>query len=123
MKINVLYLDDESDICNVFLETFSTEDVVIETYTDTDSALEAARNKQFDVIFIDYRLPDNMGDIIAQKMPEQIPKYLLSGEVPLSVPKFIFSGVLEKPLNRQLISRVLQDIIIQKDIKNAKSSH
>lgn len=109
MLFNIIYLDDEPDLCEIFSDEFSAKDIAIITYTSADTAIKAANQNHPDLIFIDYRLPLTNGDEVALAMPPHIPKYLVTGEQNVET-KYKFSGVLGKPLDRKKISEVIRNL-------------
>jgi DNA-binding NtrC family response regulator len=60
MPLKLLYLDDEPDLCESFSDEFSSDDILITTFTAPKDAVEAAKQLNRNFIFIDYRLPDTM---------------------------------------------------------------
>ena len=110
MSLRVLYLDDELDLCEIFIDEFSSGDVTIIAMTDSTQAIAEAQNNPPDVVFIDYRLPGTTGDAVAQAMPPHIPKYLVSGEVSVFT-EYEFEGFFGKPYDRKEIGSVIESLL------------
>jgi DNA-binding response OmpR family regulator len=96
MTPKVYYLDDEPHLCDLVKESLELSGVEATTFTDAGAAIEACRVSPPSMIFIDYRLSDTTGDIVAQAIEASIPKVLVSGDL---IPKKLdgFVGALGKP--------------------------
>ncbi len=112
MPIKILYLDDEPDICAIFLEIFESDDLIINTFTNAQEAIKAASKENYDLIFLDYRLSNTNGDSVAQAMPNEIPKYLLTGELNVTT-NYNFKKVLLKPFNIPVIYEIIRNSLQQ----------
>ncbi len=113
MPIHVMYLDDERELCEIFSETFSSNDVAITTFAEANQAIDFSKENSLDVIFVDYRLVGTTGDLAALAMPSDIPKYLITGEAKVT-PTYNFKNILSKPYDYDLITEVLQSFISKK---------
>lgn len=96
MPFRIIYLDDESDLLQVFADTFSAPDIEIEIYTDPKQAIAAVEAKAPDLLVLDYRLPGTTGDIIAQNVDAGIPKALITGDLEVK-PVANFTKIFKKP--------------------------
>jgi DNA-binding NtrC family response regulator len=96
MAINVFVLDDEVDLCEIFDEFFSSEDVHIRTFTNPDEAIAACHKTTPDIFFIDYRLPNTTGDKVALAVDKNIPKILLTGDLSVNA-EYKFDKIMSKP--------------------------
>ncbi len=94
--LRVAYVDDEKDLCTLFLELFSSDQVKIETFTDPRLAIEALKKSPPDLLFVDYRLPGMTGDDVAIEVQLGIPTILVTGDMGLK-PRFSFTQILGKP--------------------------
>lgn len=113
MPLRALYLDDEPELCEIFLEEFASDNFLISVFTDADKAIESARDFPPDLIFLDYRLPRTNGDKVAFSMPSEIPKYLITGES--NVPtQYKFEKIFGKPFDRERIREVFEEALKQK---------
>lgn len=104
--LNLLHLDDENDICQVFNDLFSSDRVLIRSYTEVEPALEAIKQDPPDLIFLDYRLPGITGEAVALKMNTQIPICLISGDMTLRT-TYPFVAKFKKPWNSEEIQAFL----------------
>ncbi len=116
MKINVMYLDDDPVLCKLFSEIFKSDKINIDTFLNAKEAILAVKKNYYDLIFLDYRLPDTNGDLVAQILPENIPKYIITGEVSV-VTEYKFKKVLHKPFNATLINDLLEKMLIERSLK------
>ncbi|MBY0515431.1 MAG: response regulator [Bacteriovoracaceae bacterium] len=111
MKLNVFFLDDEIDLCEQFQEFFSSEQIAITVFTDPLKAIEESKHQKPDLFFIDYRLPNTNGDLVALSLNQTAPMYLLTGEISVNV-YYPFKGILVKPYDFKQIQEIL-DLEIQ----------
>lgn len=89
MLLKVYVLDDESDICQIFKENFTTSEIEIHTFVDPKYLLEAINRAPPDLIFLDYRLPNTNGVEVAKLITSSTPIILLSGDLDVTVsPRF-----------------------------------
>lgn len=119
MNLKVLFLDDEIDLCEIFCDFFSTPNIEIITFTDSEKAIDYSHNNDLDLIVLDYRLPKTNGDIVAARMPRSIPKYLLTGELEVE-PEFDFVSVLRKPFEGKEIKRIIDETMKNKQLLGKK---
>lgn len=107
MPLKVMYIDDESMLCENFVDCFAVEGVEITTFTDPKKVLLAANTNPPDLIFIDYRLPGMNGDELATALNPKIPKYLITGEIDLTT-KYSFLKIFPKPYDVSEISEIIK---------------
>ena len=107
MPLEVVYIDDEHDLCEMFSEAFTTPNVHITTFMDPNVALTSIASKAPDLIFIDFRLPNITGDKIALKMDPKIPKVLITGDLQVKV-EAIFDQVFYKPVDFDQVAQYLE---------------
>lgn len=110
MKLKVFYLDDEKVLCDLFSEEFSSNEIQITTFTEAQKILDEVKLNLPDVIFLDYRLPGINGDQVALKMKNDIPKYLISGDLQVKT-TYPFVGIFQKPYFEDDLQKVLQDLL------------
>jgi CheY-like chemotaxis protein len=106
MPLEVLYLDDEPELCELFAEAYSTDRVRVTALSNVEEAIAFAIASPPHLIFLDYRLPGTTGDKIAQRMPPGIPKYLVTGDIVVQT-EYRFEGVLRKPTDSAEIEALL----------------
>ena len=106
MSLKIIYIDDEPELCENFIDTFSEAGISILTFTDANSAIAAAKKTPPDLIFLDYRLPGTNGDKVAQLIDPSIPKYLITGDIAVAT-TYNFQAVFPKPYDKADISKFL----------------
>lgn len=107
LPLRIVYLDDEADLLEMFVDIFTSESVIIEGYTDPNKAIQAVRDNPPDLILLDYRLPGITGDDVAAKMATPIPKVLITGEISVTL-KNPFLRVISKPFDPVDMSNFFQ---------------
>lgn len=105
MPLKVMYLDDEIELCNNFVELFESDRVHIVAFTNPTEAMAAAKASPPDLMFIDYRLPSVSGDQVAQALDPKIPKILVTGDISV-VTSYRFVEVLSKPYREAEILKI-----------------
>jgi CheY-like chemotaxis protein len=109
VPLRVVYLDDEADLVETFIDLFSSEEIQITGFSEVPKALEYLKANKPDVIFLDYRLPGQTGDELANKMDPSVPKALISGELSLK-PKSKFEKQFKKPFVPKDVFEFFQEI-------------
>ena len=113
MSLKVYYLDDEKDLCENFLDGFSTERIRIQTFTDPEMALREVKMSPPDLFLIDYRLPGANGDQIAQAIDPAIPKVLVTGDISVQT-QYSFQRIFSKPYSMDEMERFLSECLVKK---------
>lgn len=112
MSLKVYYLDDESGLCDVFKDYMHSEEIQVETFTETLAAISFVLKSPPDIMFIDYRLADNTGDCVAKLLPNEIFKVLVTGE--LNPPSSdVFYEVVPKPYRLDELKRIIDKILVE----------
>ena len=106
MKLNVWYLDDEVELCKLFIDEFTSDKVSVTTFSNPKIAIEAAALHPPDLFFIDFRLPQLNGEEVAQSLAPEIPKVLVTADQRIKVSN-IFLKVIMKPYQEEDILSVL----------------
>ncbi len=119
MKLKIFYVDDEIELCEIFLELFNSEDCEILTFTDPQLAIKAARKCAPDLVFMDYRLPGVTGDKVAIDMKCNSPIYLISGDLFINT-AFEFKQILTKPVVSEDIRKIITMHVIEKKANDPK---
>ncbi|MCX6125725.1 MAG: response regulator [Proteobacteria bacterium] len=110
MPLKVYYLDDESDLCENFLDSFTSEDVEVATFTDPIKAVAHSQTNPPDLFFIDYRLPGTTGDQVARSLDGNIPMYLITGDITVNT-EHQFKAVFKKPYKRAVVQAVIDSFL------------
>lgn len=108
MPLEVIYIDDEPDLCDMFSEAFTSSHVNITTFIDPNEAISYIAVKSPDLVFIDFRLPNITGDKIALKIDPNIPKVLITGDLQVNV-EDIFDRIFYKPVDFLQLAQYLED--------------
>jgi DNA-binding response OmpR family regulator len=96
MTINVVYIDDEEMLCQMFKEYLQSEEINITVFTDEEPAIAFCNNTNPDLIFIDYRLKKSNGIEVAKAISSPSKKILITGELDVVMDK-CFDHKIEKP--------------------------
>ena len=81
----ILIVDDEVHVCTALGDILAADGHSISTVTSGDSALELCKTRTFDLIFLDFYLPDTTGDRVVAILRWNYPRQaivLMSGERP-----------------------------------------
>ena len=112
--MQIFYLDDETDLLDMFSETFSSDLVTIKTFTDPVSLVEECSTNPPDLVIIDYRLPGTRGDIIAERINSKIPKCLITGDLQI-VTEYPFYKIFQKPFENEKIQSAIFEFLSKKN--------
>jgi CheY-like chemotaxis protein len=105
--INVVFVDDEIDLCELYEEYFSNSEVFVKSFTDLDTAEKYIYSNPVSIIFIDYRMPKLNGAVFRRKLPADISCYLVTGEFLQEIPEG-FVDMVEKPLQPEIFEAILK---------------
>ncbi|WP_448565268.1 response regulator [Thalassotalea ganghwensis] len=107
MIFNVVYLDDEQDLCEIFYEFLSNDETVVKTFTIPEDAINAINDTPPDLFFIDYRLPATTGDDVAKAVDKSIPKVLVTGDLSVQT-DYMFDQKVAKPYQFSDIQQLIE---------------
>ncbi len=96
MPFKIYYLDDEPELLEIFLDCFTSPELLISTFTDPKHAIRVIQQSPPDLLILDYRMPEMTGDEVAQKVEKSIPKIMITGDLEV-VPKSDFLKIFRKP--------------------------
>ena len=113
MPLNIVYLDDEIGLCEMFEDNFATEDVRIRTFVDPEMAIREIVKNPPDLVFLDYRLPNTTGELVAQKIDRSIPIALISGDLNAK-PSGLFLKLFPKPFDFAKMEEFIQSYLDRK---------
>ena len=113
MTITVYYIDDEPMICENFQDEFESDEVVIKTFLDPQDAVKEAQTQAPDLIFIDFRFPKATGEEVANALPPDIPKILVTGDLNIKT-SYEFKATLTKPAPSDEIFAILDAMLKEK---------
>jgi len=109
MSYNIYYLDDEETLCELFEDFLASDNIKITTFVDAEEAIKVTNEFPPDIIFIDYRLIGITGDEVAGRIPESIPKILVTGELAVKT-KNKFYNIVNKPFSFNEIETLIDEI-------------
>lgn len=113
MLLKVYYLDDDTELLEMFSDLFSSADVSISVFEDPQKAIDAIKNDPPDVFFVDYRLPNITGDKVVSQIDPSIPRVLITGELNLDCESH-FNLVLKKPYKSVQVRDFLDEVAKKK---------
>lgn len=113
MQFNIVYLDDEIDLCQIFEDIFTTDEVKIKAFIEPADAVSEIAINPPDLIFLDYRLQNTTGDIVAKQLGDTIPMALISGDLHIK-PIESFSRIFFKPYDSVEIAVFIRQYVVQK---------
>jgi CheY-like chemotaxis protein len=121
-KAAILIVDDDEDILYFFRILLEENGYAVDTVQTGQEALEKAETNRYDLILLDYKLPDSYGDVIADeilKMNESVPiiyitGYSMNGRVPRSE---LVREVLVKPIPEQVLLKTVSEAVADKGIE------
>ena len=107
--IQVYYLDDEPALCELFEEYFNTPEITVRTFTHAAEAIDAVSASMPGIMFIDYRLSDAIGDEVAARLPDDLPKVLITGDLSVD-PRYRFDHIISKPFRFDEVEEIIRRI-------------
>ncbi len=96
MAVNVVYLDDEEDLCALFKGYLNSDLINIEVFSEEEQAIQYCNQEEPDIIFIDYRLKYKTGLEVSNEIKTNALRVLVTGEFGIDVGSS-FNKVMEKP--------------------------
>ena len=114
----ILVIDDEEGMRDVFYRLLSNEGYIVETARDGNEGLDKVKKRQFDLSFIDVRMPELNGletFLQIKKLQPDIKAFLISGyAVDSLVEKAVHEGALgciRKPSGIRDVVRIVKKIV------------
>lgn len=98
MPLNIVYLDDEVELCSIFAEIFNSPDVCVTTFSEHETAIKHIQTATPDLIFVDFRLSGTTGDQVALRLDPNIPKVLVTGDLNVRT-IYQFNRIFNKPFD------------------------
>lgn len=77
MAYNVLVVDDEPVVGELFFDLLKKEDCVVQSVLSGEDALEIVKKEDFDIVLLDIKLPDINGIEVLKKMKEIKPHLIV----------------------------------------------
>lgn len=101
---HILVVDDDETICSLFKDTLADTGYTVTAVTDANKVLELVRNEDFDMIFLDLKMPEINGAELFGKIraiKPEIPVTVITGytESDLMMKALDYGplGVMKKP--------------------------
>ncbi len=113
MGIRVVYVDDEPDICELFVDIFGDAEVSIESFCDPELAIKHIHEVMPDLVIVDFRMPHTTGEKLAASLPVGIPVACASGDLDLQS-KYQFVKVLKKPFEVDCVKEFIDGYLAPK---------
>ncbi len=116
MNLNILVIDDEVKILNLFNESISSNNINVICASNPTEALNLIDDGRFNIIFIDYSMPEMNGDELAKKVRKlnyKGPIIYLTGKATDSkikndISSGLFNDHLLKPFNKEDITSIVK---------------
>lgn len=107
MKKEVIFVDDEEDLLELYYDLFQEESFSVKIFSDPTKALTYINENSPNLLFIDFRMPKLNGIELRDKINKDITSYLITGELDLKdTDKFV--AVLKKPLSTAIIEELIE---------------
>lgn len=110
MRPKIYYLDDETDLVDLFQDLFSCSDYELKTFSSPKELVEVSKLEPADLYILDYRLPGTNGFEVAKLLPEGSKKVLITGELHVEIPNE-FMCRLEKPFETEHIQQFIDKFV------------
>lgn len=107
---NIIYLDDEVELTHIFKLFFQDSDHNVLTFTDEDAALSHCQQHCPDIVFIDYRLSNMRGDEVAVRLPKEVRKVLVTGDITVEN-EFLFDAIIKKPFRLAELLSIVDELL------------
>lgn len=107
-----LIIDDDPLICDLIKHFCSKQDWIGSTLSvgDGSQALQALNAQSFDLLFLDYNLPDSKGKNILELMPTKIPTIMVTTEEAFGAESYEYEQIIDfllKPISYERFLKAL----------------
>ena len=109
----VLVVDDDENCSESIRTVLERDGYCVESTNHVDSAMEALRNREFDLVFCDYRMPDKTGiDLLREVQHERlhVPVVMITAEVDVDVAdrarELGVAELITKPVRRRALLEI-----------------
>lgn len=121
-KINILIIEDDESARISLKAILSLEGYAVRDAENASMALGLLKEKHFDILLVDYRLPDMNGiDLIKQAMvisSDSIPIVITGAaslEIAVEAMRIGAHDYLVKPVNMEELKKILLNVIVERD--------
>lgn len=115
------YIDDETDLLEIFREIVESDQVKVRTFENTEQLQSSWEAEKPDLVFIDYHIKNISGDELAQTMPDSIVKYLITGTNHKDL-KSQFAGIIKKPIDFENVTSIIGSQLL-KNNNHTRTEH
>jgi DNA-binding NtrC family response regulator len=118
--LKILVVDDEKSVCDVLEDALAKHGHLVETQPSGELALETARKRSFDVVFLDIKMPGLNGVETLKQMRQLLPEaefIMITSDL---VDESLSSGAficLSKPFGLNQVTDVIKDLARQRSIE------
>jgi DNA-binding NtrC family response regulator len=117
-EIQVVYVDDEPDLCGCFAENLQLDGIEVLTFTSPEEAISflSANPRACRALFTDMQMPRIDGFALLDGIPiRDYPVFLVSGHADASFEKAAlqkgFKKIYKKPIDFDLLVQDLKDVL------------
>jgi len=118
---NILVVDDEELLCEVFKEMFEYHGASVKTSNSGSAAFELLKKEKFDIVVSDVRMPKGDGMTLVRQISAELPYkpyvFLCTGFSDVSLDDAKKLGVLEifsKPFSEaEILARIEKSLVSQ----------
>ena len=129
MTRRILIADDDEVSCELFAETLADQGFAVETVTSGEQALARLRQRNYDLLIVDVRMPGLSGLEVTRLVHEQFPSLPVIvmtafGSIEAAV-EAIHEGAFDfisKPMNLAELNLAVQKALAQKKMLHARES-
>lgn len=104
MSLNIIYVDDETDLLEIFADMFTSNDIIVKTFNKASEVEEYISTNPPDLLLLDYRMPEMTGDQLAIQLSKvlsvKFPMALVTGDMEVTT-QHKFDKVFKKPYDIQ----------------------
>lgn len=114
--MTIVYIDDEPLLCRAFRSLLRKTDHEVHTFTDPAAAVTFLQVARVDLVVCDYRMPGLTGLEVLERLREDVPFVLVSGD--LSVAEQVrhlprVRAVLSKPFPMEDLAALVEKWMAQ----------
>ena len=123
MTPRILIVDDEDDVRTFLAQILSEDGYYITAVATARQALAAIRNREFELVVLDFSLPDGDGLEITRQIRSEIPHLhilaisgFMVGEMPHEAVAAGASAALPKPASPFELRQSVSDLVAHRDL-------
>lgn len=126
--MNCLIIDDDPLICDL-IKHFCSKQNWIKSYLsvgDGSQALQAVNTASFDLIFLDFNLPDLNGRSLLELLPSEVPVIMVTSQKEFAAESYDYQQVIDflvKPVTYERFLKAMQKIQHQFKLEKPQSSN